>query len=148
MQRGVETTYTHPKTGLTFEYPSDFELYVVEEDGGEIIIGEKAEYGLAFQIFIQPFDEPGPLTVERIRRDLPDMVMEGAGESELLRTADPVVTFLGFDHTLGPIPQAWFVRDGYLYQVAYYAPPEDDPNPLSVALFRGFLQHITFTSPA
>jgi hypothetical protein len=148
MQRGVETTYTHPKTGLTFEYPSDFELYLVKEDGGEIIVGQKAEYGLAFQIFIQPFDEPGPLTVERIRRDLPEMVMEHISETELIRTATPVLAFLTTDDILGPIPQAWFVHNGFLYQVAFYAPPEDDPNPLSAALLRGFLRDPTFTSPS
>jgi hypothetical protein len=118
---------------------------VVEEDDGQIIVGEKAEYGLAFQIFIQPFDEPGPLTIERIRRDLPNLAMHDVVQSEIMPSSIPLIRFTTINQTLGSIPQAWFVRNGYLYQVAFYAAPEDDPKLLSMALLRAFLMTITFT---
>jgi hypothetical protein len=140
--------YTHPATGLTFPYHKDFRLMIVKEDGGEVILAENAEHAMAFQIFIQPFDEPGPLTVERIRRDLPDMQMEAVSETTTYKSDDPMLTFLSMDKTLGPIPQAWFIRDGYLYQLSMYAPVDDENDPLSLVWFRGFLQHITFTSPS
>ena len=60
-------------------------------------------------------------------------------------TGDPVLTFLSVDDTLGRIPEAWFVRNGYLFQLTMYAPPDDDGDPLRVVWLRDFLQDITFT---
>jgi hypothetical protein len=139
------TTYTHPATGLTFKYLKDFDITVLKERAGEIILGENTEYGMAFQIFIQPFDESGPITVDRIRHDLPDLPMEAVAETELIHTGDPVLIFLSVDDSLGRIPEAWFVRNGYLFQLTMYAPPDDDIDPLRVVWFRSFLQDLTFT---
>jgi hypothetical protein len=136
--------YTHPTTGLTFPYHKDFQLMAGEDEGGEIIVVENAEHGLAFQIFIQPFDEPGPLTPERIRRDLPNLKMETITEIEFYRTGEPVLTFLSVDDTLGYIPEAWFIYNGYLYQLAMYAP--GDPEQLLYPWFNGFLQSLSFTA--
>jgi hypothetical protein len=138
--------YTHQETGLNFPHRKEFRLFEIHEDGGELILLENSERGAAFQIFIQPWDEPGPLTVERIRRDLPDMHMEAVSETTTYKSDDPMLTFLSMDETLGPIPQAWFIYNGSLFQLAMYAP--GDPEELLYPWFNGFLQHISFTSPS
>ena len=43
------THYQHPHPGLSFEYPSDFTLAVVEEEGGEVILVTNPAYGMGFQ---------------------------------------------------------------------------------------------------
>ena len=138
--------YTHQETGLNFPHCKEFRLFEIHEDGGELILLENSERGAAFQIFIQPWDEPGPLTVERIRRDLPDMIMVNADIAEVNGTPVPMVQFLGFHDSLGYIPEAWFIYDGSLFQLAMYAP--GDPEDLLYPWFNGFLQSLTFTSPS
>ena len=139
------TTYTHPTTGLTFKYLKDFDITVLKERAGEIILGENTEYGMAFQFFIQPYDESGPLTVDRIRRDLPDLVIDEIHYADVMDDGMSIVRFVSVEDTLGRIPEAWIVHNGYLFQLTMYA-PGDDPEALLLPWFRGFLQKLTFTS--
>ncbi len=136
--------YTHPETGLTFPYHQDFQLMTGSDNGGDIILVENTEHAMAFQIFIQPFDEPGPLTPERIRRDLPHFAMEHIIESEL-PSGIPLVRFITTDETTGTLAEAWFIHEGHLFQIAMHA-PGDDPEQLLMPWFRGFLQSLTFTT--
>ena len=115
------THYTHPETGLSFDYPTDFTLEVFQDAGGEIILATNPAYNLGFQIFIQPFDEPGPLTIERIRRDLPDLAIIESTET-ILYDDTPVLRLSTSDPVLGTLSEEWFIREGYLYQVTMHAP--------------------------
>lgn len=136
--------YTHPETGLTFPYRKEFRFHKIPENGGELILLENSQRAVAFQIFIQPWYEPGPLTIERIKHDLPEMIMINTDIAELNGTPVPMVRFHGFHDSLGYIPEAWFIYNGYLYQLAMYTP--GDPEQLLYPWFNGFLQHLTFTS--
>ena len=137
--------YTHPETGLTFSYHQDFQIMTGSESGGDSIFVENPEHAMAFQIFIQPFDEPGPLIPERIRRDIPHFAMEHIIESELA-SGIPLIRFITSDETAGTLAEAWFTHNGHLFQIAMHA-PGDDPEQLLLPWFRGFLQSLTFTTP-
>jgi len=113
----------------------------VEEEGGDVILATNPAYGMGFQIFIQPFDEPGPLTLERIRRDLPDFLMTNVVETELISDATPLLRFQSRDDVLGELREAWFIRDGFLYEISVHAPSAE----VMDAWLRGFLQDLTFT---
>lgn len=138
------TSYTHPSDGLSFIYQSDFSLQVFADEGGEVILATNPVYGMGFQIFIQPWNEPWPLTEARIRRDLPDVVMEDVLATELFH--DPQTAMIRFssrDPGIGELREAWFVRQGFLYQITFHAPSAE----ILDAWFRGFLQYLAFLTP-
>jgi len=147
LHRPADAHYTHPETGLSFDYPTDFTLEVFPDEGGEIILATNPAYNLGFQIFIQPFDEPGPLTLERIRRDLPEFAVINSKET-ILYDDTPVLGLLTSDPVLGTLSEEWFIRGGYLYQVTMYAPePMRDPWLRQLAL--GFFdEHIHYRETA
>ena len=56
--------YTNTDFGFSFAYPKGFTITSYPQDLGEVILVEKdTEEG--FQVFVMPFDEPGPVTAER-----------------------------------------------------------------------------------
>jgi len=100
---------------------------------------------MAFQIFIQPWDEQEPLTPERIRHDLPDLPIDKILYSEILDTGMSLVQFMSHDTSVGPIAEAWIAYNGYLYQVAMHAP--GNPDELLLPWFRGFVTQLKFSTP-
>ena len=70
-------TYQHTDPSFSFQYPGDFSVTSIPDEYGEVILvknpkAEKQE----FQIFIGEFDEPGPITPERIKKDMPELLIE------------------------------------------------------------------------
>lgn len=119
-------------------------MQVFDDEGGEAILVTNPAYGMGFQIFIQPWNEPGPFTEARIRRDLPDLVMENVIETELLHDArTAVLRFATRDAELGDLLEAWFVRDGYFYQLSFYVPDPED----AASWIRGFTVALAFAAP-
>ena len=141
--------------GFSFQYPEGFKVSEFEEENGKVILFEASgktsdvespktsdvEELAGFQIFITPFDESGPLTAERIKKDLPNAVVEnptlvkvgpstGSGQAEALSfvgegdpptglSADKAGEAGGFKTAEG-----WFVwppepypNGNYLYQI-------------------------------
>ncbi len=87
-----------------------------------MLIEKKEGSGQSFQIVISPFDEPGPLTLERIRQDLPDMAVEEPQKASI-GGAEALVFFTS-DASLGKTREVWFVwpedpglYGNYLYRV-------------------------------
>ena len=73
--------------------------------------------GKSFQIFISPFDENGPITVARIKKDLPGLIMEETQEISI--AGKPALAF--FSQGEGRrTREAWFAKNGYLYQATAF----------------------------
>lgn len=109
-------TYVHPDRGFSFDYPADWSAEAFAEDGeGEIVAVQNAETGIL--IFIYPFNESGPITKERVLRDVPDMKIQNEIQLKLGNGIDA----FGFDSSerdIGPTKEVWFVCGGFLYQIA------------------------------
>src|SRR3990167_10120897 len=75
--------YKNDQFGFSFGYPEGFNISDFDDGGGKIILVKNVGSSVSnnsdngFQIFIAAFDEPGPITKERILKDIPDMVIVG-----------------------------------------------------------------------
>lgn len=109
-------TYTNSKYGFSFDYSK--ELSVSEFTEGKIdVILVKDETGDGFQIYITPFDEQGPITKERILKDIPDMRI--SNDKEILISGQKALSFISQDASLETL-EIWFVHKGNLYQITAY----------------------------
>jgi hypothetical protein len=64
-----------------------------------------------------PYDEAGPLTEARIRRDVPDITMEHPALVQVAGVS--AISFVQFQTPdLGKTYEVWFVHNGKLYEVA------------------------------
>jgi len=123
--------YIDSQYKFSFEYPKDFTATKFQEgeDSNTILVQEK-ESKKSFQIFISPFDEPGPLTAERVKQDLPDLIIKNP-EQRVLKNGAKALIFFSEEPSLGEIREIWFiypvsgadsngVHNGYLYQISTY----------------------------
>lgn len=122
--------YSHPLLGFSFEYPATFSISSFgspDDDAGETILlqGSKEEKGL--QVLITPFDEDIVLTEGRIHQDIPDLMMSdvsmrtlGTGEKTVR-----AIVFMSTNSFMGKSREAWFVRNGQLYQLSAPAVAQD-----------------------
>lgn len=119
----LSQTHTHPGLGFSFRYPDGFKISSTAEELGETILVQKEGGGAkeGFQIFISEFDEPGPITGERIKIDLPEIVIEQPQDIELgIRNQESgigALIFFSQDESFGKTREVWFVHKGFLYQV-------------------------------
>src|SRR3989344_5829236 len=60
----------HESNNFSFKHSESFKATSIPNESGEVIVFEDDRFG--FQIFSMPFDESGPITVDRILQDLPD----------------------------------------------------------------------------
>jgi hypothetical protein len=123
--------YTDSQYKFSFEYPKDFTATKFREgEEGDTILVQKQGSKDGFQIFITPFDEPGPLTEERVKQDLPDLKMENS-EQRVLKNGVPALIFFSEETSLGKTREIWFIHpvrnpdsngasNYYLYQVSTY----------------------------
>lgn len=104
---------------FSFEYPVSFTAGSLEEGKtGEVILVQKADDAKsAFQIFIIPFDEEGPITPERIRKDIPTMEINEPQEAIVGISKFTALIFKSRDPQIGETREVWFAKNGYLYQV-------------------------------
>jgi len=80
---------------------------------------QEKESKKSFQIFISPFDEPGPLTKERVKQDLPDLIINNP-EQRVLKNGAVALVFFSEESSIGETREIWFVHNGYLYQISTY----------------------------
>src|SRR3990167_490381 len=97
-----ELTERYEDEGLGFfvDYPEGFMVNNTEEENVKVLVFSKkdsdpparlaeapakraGEAGESFQIFIMPYDEPGPITPERIFIDQPEMVIKDLKSTRL-----------------------------------------------------------------
>ena len=122
-QFGKAVTYKSKDQTFTAVSPEQLKISEVPIEGvagGKRILAEsQTKAGEGFEVIVLPFDEPGPLTRERILQDLPDMVIKnektvGVGGS---------ISALSFDSTdegVGTTHEVWFVHGGFIYQARTY----------------------------
>jgi len=116
----LSETYTHAEPGFSFRYPRGFRAHEIPqaEDSTLLLVEDPTRERQGFEVFTQPYDEAGPITVERIRQDLPNKVMEDvhpvqvAGADGLALTSD--------EAGVGRVAEVWMVHDGVLYEITTY----------------------------
>ena len=130
-----ELTERYEDGGLGFfvDYPKGFMVNNTEEENVKVLIFSKAdsdppagEAGESFQIFIMPYDEPGPITPERILIDQPEIVMKDPQTVPI--AGEEALVFFSADPDIGDVREVWFVHpsttlgaSGRLYQASTYA---------------------------
>ena len=99
---------------FTLRVPDGYRAHSQLNDEEELITIENGE-GAGLQIFVTPFDEPGPITEERIREDLPEAEIYEPGLAKL--DGEMSFLFYGFDEDLGETFEVWAVHKGKLFQI-------------------------------
>lgn len=106
---------------FSLSYPEGFRVTSQEGgDGSRLIVAENLSAGSGqegFQIFIIPFDEPGPITPARIWEDV-NIEIENPQEGVI--AGIPALAFESIDENFGPTFEVWFVEGGKLYQITTY----------------------------
>ncbi|MDP3696722.1 MAG: hypothetical protein Q8R55_01685 [Candidatus Taylorbacteria bacterium] len=105
---------TYSGSGFSLKYPDNFKVSSAPVESGEIITIEN-EKGSGFQIFITAWDEPGPITPERIWQDMPDTEINDPKNADL--DGSKTLVFNGYDEDMGETFEAWTVHKGKLYQI-------------------------------
>ena len=117
---GENNIYTDSQYKFSFEYPKNFTATKFQEgEEGDTILVQEKESKKSFQIFISPFDEPGPLTAERVLQDLPDLIINNP-EQRVLKNGAVALVFFSEESSIGETREIWFVHNGYLYQISTY----------------------------
>lgn len=98
---------------FSFKYASNFQITKNSDSENEVIIAEDDKFG--FQIFIMPFDEPGPITEDRILQDMPEMQLENPQPAKLDKV--DALVFEGYNGDIGDTFEVWIVNKGKLYQI-------------------------------
>src|SRR3989344_4370097 len=133
-----ELTERYEDEGLGFfvDYPEGFMVNNTEEENVKVLgFSEKdsdpparlaeapakrvGEAGESFQIFIMPYDEPGPITPERIFIDQPEMVIKDPQTVQI--AGEEALVFFSKDPDIGDVREVWFVHGDHLYQASTYA---------------------------
>jgi len=113
--------YADSQYNFSFEYPKNFTATKFSEgESSDTILVQNTDSGQGFQIFVSFFDEPGPLTKERVLQDLPELVMKSPEQRILKITAPSKVEGLLFfseEPSMGETREIWFIYNNYLYQI-------------------------------
>ncbi len=118
--------YENSQYGFSFSYPGSSNVSDFADSGGKMILFKNAASDNGFQIFITAFDEPfdstqgksGPITKERILKDIPDMAI--SGDEYVNIGGEKALSFISQDDLGGKTREIWAVHNGYLYQIKAY----------------------------
>lgn len=124
--------YHDDELGFFVDYPEGFNVNNLGEENMKVLVFSKtnshppaglpAQAGEAeesFQIYVIPYDEPGPITPERILIDQPDIIMKDPQTVEI--AGEEALIFYSTDPDIGDVREVWFVHGGHLYQASTYA---------------------------
>ena len=114
-------TFNNSKYDFSFKYPDGFNISEFKEGEGDIVLAQMQGKEIGFQFFIMPFDEPGPITAERIKQDLPDMKINNPQSVIIGKNNIKALIFFTNDSGFGLAREVWFIYQGNLYQVSTYA---------------------------
>lgn len=109
--------YTNDAYGFSLRYPTNFEINELSTETGDMVIlvqkkGEQEE----FQILISSFEEEGPLIQERIKQDIPGIMIEQP--LGIMISGIPALLFWSDDSVLGRTREVWFIHRRMLYQIS------------------------------
>lgn len=105
--------YINSKHNFLLELPAGYEVSELKEKNGDTVLIQGP--GTIFQIFVIMFDEQGPLTPERIRRDIPNLVIKNPQIADLDGAA--TIVFESYNPEVGETFEAWLINSGRLYQI-------------------------------
>lgn len=111
---GDFTNYTSPVYGFSFVHSKGFKVGAFAQGEGNVVLLQNSQ-GKGIQIYVSPIGEDIAITPERIKQDIPDMVIN---EPKQVRVSG--VTALAFkspDVSLGSLRQVWLVYKKNLYQI-------------------------------
>lgn len=115
--------YSSPFGDFDFVLPHSFTISRIEEAGGETLLFRGEDERRSFQIHITDFDDPSPLSPEKIRADLPSMDFR---DPQVISVDEvQAVVFLTTEGSL-ETREIWMVRGGMLYQISTYAEFDND----------------------
>lgn len=118
--------YTNDDFGFLLRYPDTLSISEFKEGAATVVLIQEPSSARGFQIFISHWDEGvESLTIERIRRDLPDLVMREAQRARIgTGEGYPAVLFKSDNEGVGETREVWFTyggppagEAGNLYQV-------------------------------
>jgi len=117
--------FTHPQYGFSLEYPKNMTTSNFIEGVGEQILFQNNEEDQWFQVYITPWDEPTGLSVERIKQDLPNLLIEEPqevilGPEQKAGVGVRALIFFGEEDGIGETREVWFVHQNNLYQITTY----------------------------
>lgn len=117
--------YVNTLYGFSFVLHSDYKTQSNSVGEGAEVFTFDAGEGKSFQIFVMPYDEPA-ITPERIRIDIPDIIMNNI-RTATLDGADALV-FESVESSLGETYEIWFAHGERLYQITTYIANEKELN--------------------
>ena len=120
-----KNSFFHPQYKFSLNYPSDMNSTNFTEGGGEQILFQDSSNDRWFQMYITPWDEGDNLSVDRIRQDLPDLLIQSPqtvilGPKQADGVGPRAVIFFGEQDGLGETREVWFVRGDFLYQITTF----------------------------
>lgn len=114
---GSKIVYKNVKYNFSVEIPDGFNVANFQEgDLGDIVLVKNENKSIQF--FIMSFDEPGLITPQRIKQDLPDLKIEDSVQVIIGQDKIQALLFSSQDESLNATKEIWFVKDGYLYQIS------------------------------
>jgi len=119
-------TYENKELGFSLTLPEEYKVSPQEyaEEMKVVVFGKTDGSGKEdFQIFVYPYDEPGPITPERIWIDEPDMIVDQP--RNILIDGVAALVFFGEDPDFGKTREVWMVQGGMLYQISSAAEFEE-----------------------
>lgn len=105
-------------------YPETLNVEEYDEPGGgSTIVFQNAKAERGFQIFIVGYTEE-EVSEERLKKDLPSGVQ--ANKEDIMVDGAKGIAFYSQDLVLGETREAWFIKNGFLYEVTSPKPLEAD----------------------
>ena len=107
--------YENGKYGFSFGYPKEIIVLEFTESNRDIILARDVTASGVFQISVSSFDESGPITKERILKDISNMRI--SNDKEISVGGEKALSFISQDASLETF-EIWFARSGNLYQIS------------------------------
>jgi len=120
--QGSETkggVYNDSNKLFSFNYPEYLHSSEINQGDSRTILFQGDDSKKGFQLNISTFSEDVELSPERIKKDLPDLIMENV-EVIAIDGVQAVVFTTRDSETSFSTREIWFVRSGYFYQISTY----------------------------
>lgn len=109
--------------GFSFYYPKGFLASSFQDSGGQTVLVQSQGSKEGVQIFAFPFEEEGPITIQRIKKDLPDLkteniktVIVGNLQDSNIK-GEEAISFESRSETNEQTYEIWFLHNNVLYQL-------------------------------